>query len=57
VLGVGLGFTTEPFETDEADTTTVAAIDSATPISSDAAGATDDDLSLITLDVLDELEE
>jgi len=58
VLGVGLGFTTEPFDTDEADTTTtVAAIDSATANGSDATSATDDDLRALTLDVLDELEE
>lgn len=58
VLGVGLGFTTEPFDTDEPDTTTaVAAIDSATANDSDASSAADDDLRALTLDVLDELEE
>jgi hypothetical protein len=58
VLGLGLGFTTEPLDTDEADTTmAVAAIDSATANDSDVNSAADDDLSALTLDVLDELEE
>ena len=58
VLGVGLGFTTQPFDTDEPDTgTTVAAIDSATANGSDAASAPDEDLSALTLDALDALEE
>jgi len=57
VLGVGLGFTTQPFDTDEADTTTttVATIDSAT--ANDATPVADEDLSALTLDAFDELEE
>jgi hypothetical protein len=56
VLGVGLGFTTEPFGTDEADATAVATIDSAAPTDSAAAWAADDDSSAF-LDPLDVLEE
>lgn len=57
VLGVGLGFTTQPFDTEDADaTTTVAAIDSAAANGFDTADV-DEDLSALTLGALDVFEE
>jgi len=57
VLGLGLGFSTEPLETDDADATTVAAVDSAAPASSDTASPGEEDVSALALDALDEFEE
>lgn len=57
VLGLGLGFSTEPLETDDADATTVAAVDSATQSGADTASTADEDFSALALDALDELEE
>jgi hypothetical protein len=58
VLGLGLGFSTDVLETDEADGgTTVAAVDSGAPSSEAATATGEEDFSALALDALDELEE
>jgi hypothetical protein len=58
VLGLGLGFSTDALETDEADGgTSVAAVDSAAPSGEGATVTGEEDLSALALDALDELEE
>lgn len=57
VLGLGLGFSTEPLETDDAEATTVAAVDSAAPSGEGATVTGEEDFGALALDALDELEE
>jgi len=57
VLGLGLGFSSDLLETDEADATRVAAVASAAPSGESAAAPGEEDFGALALDALDELEE